>query len=103
MREMRWKGEGPRVRVVVFSKDRAFQLGQYLRTLLARSRGATLDVHVLFRAASSVDEQKGTARDFEESYARVQAAFPTVSFECETDFALQVTSTTGRCAGGLWT
>jgi hypothetical protein len=78
-------GCGARVRVIVFSKDRAFQLGQYLRTLLAKSRGATLDVHVLFH----VNDKTGT-RDFEESYARVQDAFPTVSFERETDFAKQL-------------
>lgn len=79
----------PSVRVIVFSKDRAFQLGQYLRTLYAWSSGATLDVHVLYRVDSPACSAP-EARDFAASYARVQAAFPGVHFVREIDFAAQL-------------
>lgn len=84
----------PSVRVIVFSKDRAFQLGQYLRTLFASSRGATLDVHVLFRTDPPAN---GRARDFAASYARVQAAFPAVNFVREDNFAVQVVLPVPSC------
>jgi len=76
--------------VIVFSKDRAFQLGEYLRTLLAFGRGALLDIHVLYRAEP--DNSGCGRRDFVASYARVQAAFPSVNFVREVDFAAQVCS-----------
>ena len=79
----------PSVRVIVFSKDRAFQLWQYLRTLYAWSSGATLDVHVLYRVDSPACSAP-EARDFAASYARVQAAFPEVHFVREIDFAAQL-------------
>jgi hypothetical protein len=84
----------PCVRVIVFSKDRAFQLGQYLRTLFAKNRGASLDVHVLYRA----DSPEMEARDFVASYLRVQDAFPDVHFEREVDFATQVACILSFCA-----
>ncbi|KAJ1481183.1 hypothetical protein T484DRAFT_1808451 [Baffinella frigidus] len=72
------------VSVLVFSKDRPFQLGEYLRTLLLYSHGATLRVTVL--AAIS-------AR-FEASYAHLAEVFPEVDFWRETDFARQVEDNT---------
>ena len=79
-------GENATLRVIVFSKDRAFQLKQYLRTLLERSGGAAIDVHVLFR----VEPMQEGERDFAASYQSVQLAFPTVKFVREVDFAAQV-------------
>ncbi len=84
--QKRTRRRPPCVRVIVFSKDRAFQLGQYLRTLFAKNRGASLDVHVLYRA----DSPEMEARDFVASYLRVKDAFPKVHFEREVDFATQV-------------
>ena len=84
--QQRTRRRPPCVRVIVFSKDRAFQLGQYLRTLFAKNRGASLDVHVLYRA----DSPEMDARDFVASYLRVKDAFPDVHFEREVDFATQV-------------
>lgn len=78
------------MRVIVFSKDRAFQLGQYLRTLFAFCRGAELDVHVLYRADPAPQQGSAVRRDFAASYERVQAAFPSVHFVREVDFAAQV-------------
>ena len=84
--QQRTRRRPPCVRVIVFSKDRAFQLGQYLRTLFAKNRGASLDVHVLYRA----DSPEMEAQDFVASYLRVKDAFPEVHFEREVDFATQV-------------
>jgi hypothetical protein len=79
------------VRVIVFSKDRAFQLRQYLRSLFVKGRGATLDVHVLYRVDPPVSGRPA-GRDFAASYASVQAAFPAVNFVPEVDLAAQVRS-----------
>ena len=87
------------MRVIVFSKDRAFQLGQYLRTLFAFRRGAELDVHVLYRVEPAPQQGSAARRDFATSYERVQAAFPSVHF-CEADSARRPERPLGGRAGG---
>ena len=67
----------PTVRVVVFSKDRAFQLGEYLRTLDRYVVGAALETVVLFAATAP----------FAASYRELAARFPDVRFVDETRFA----------------
>ena len=63
----------PRVRAVVFSKDRAFQLRCLLRSL---ARAQPAEVFVLWRA-DSVTSAK--------AYASVQAEFPSHRFLCDGD------------------
>ena len=50
----------PSVWVIVFSKDRVFQ---YLRTLFDSSRGATLDMHVLFRTDPPATGTRDVTKD----------------------------------------
>ena len=63
----------PRVRAVVFSKDRAFQLRCLLRSL---ARAQPTEVFVLWRA----DGETST-----KAYASVQAEFPSHRFLCDGD------------------
>ena len=63
----------PRVRAVIFSKDRAFQLRCLLRSL-ARARPA--EVFVLWRADGDASKR---------AYASVQAEFPSHRFLCDGD------------------
>ena len=74
-----------RFHVIVFSKDRAFQLHEYLRTLKLHLRGSSgsgnssgyrLRVSVLYRAPP-------TGSHFEQSYYRVRALHPDVAFHAE--------------------
>ena len=63
----------PRVRAVVFSKDRAFQLRCLLRSL---ARAQPTEVFVLWRADSETSAK---------AYASVQAEFPSHRFLCDGD------------------
>jgi hypothetical protein len=69
------------VTVVVFSKDRPFQLGEYLRTLFQYSRGSLVPkVFVL----AHIHEDYGTG------YDKIMASFPEVTLMQETNFAQQL-------------
>jgi hypothetical protein len=63
----------PRVRAIVFSKDRAFQLRCLLRSL---ARAQPSDVVVLWRADGETSAK---------AYATVQAEFPRTRFLCDGD------------------
>ncbi|CAH0370698.1 unnamed protein product [Pelagomonas calceolata] len=63
----------PRVRAVVFSKDRAFQLRCHLRSL---ARAQPTEVFVLWRAEGDTSAK---------AYATVQAEFPSHRFLCDGD------------------
>ena len=63
----------PRVRAVVFSKDRAFQLRCLLRSL---ARAQPAEVFVLWRADGETSAK---------AYASVQAEFPSHRFLCDGD------------------
>ena len=68
------------ISVLVFSKDRPFQLGQYLRTLFHYSGDQDLKVSVLVRVQA----------DYEQGYKILAAKFPHVTFIRETDFGEQL-------------
>jgi len=70
------------VTVICFSKDRAFQLKEYLRTLLTYVTGPKLSVHVIWKASTT---------KFRESYQKLAEMFGTkVEFIEETDFVGQL-------------
>lgn len=68
------------ISVIVFSKDRPFQLGQYLRTLFRYTRNVLLKVCVV----AKIQE------DYEEGYKRLAVLFPQVYFIRETNFSEHV-------------
>eukprot|EP00947_MAST-08B_sp_MAST-8B-sp1_P004417 g4417.t1 len=71
-----------RVSACIFSKDRAFQLGELLRTLEAsRPDNIAIDVTVLF----AVSQPR-----FQDSYRALAAAWPSVTFLEEGDFQAQL-------------
>ena len=69
------------VTVICFSKDRAFQLKEYLRTLFAYIKNVTLNVKVLWTTST---------QQFHESYVQLQQKFPEVQFIEENNFASQL-------------
>ena len=68
------------ITILVFSKDRPYQLGQYLRTLFRYSGDQLLNVSVLARIQS----------DYEEGYKTIAAKFPQVTLIREADFGQQL-------------
>ncbi len=70
------------VTVIIFSKDRPFQLGEYLRTLFQYSRDSlgVLNVFVL----AHIHE------DYATGYDKVAASFPQITLLRETNFAQQL-------------
>jgi hypothetical protein len=68
------------VRVICFSKDRPFQLKEYLRSLLSMSL-EPVDVSILYKDSDR----------FAQSYERVKSMFPTVHFVRQSSFFEQVT------------
>src|SRR5215467_4423978 len=67
------------VRVICFSKDRPFQLKEYLRSLLSMSLDP-VDVSILYKDSDR----------FAHSYERVRSMFPNVYFVRESSFFDQV-------------
>jgi hypothetical protein len=71
-----------RLTIICFSKDRAFQLKEYLRTLfMYAAKTVELKVHVLWTASTP---------EFNESYMTLSKQFEGVNFVCETNFAKQL-------------
>jgi hypothetical protein len=69
------------VTVIVFSKDRPFQLGEYLRTLFHYSHGeCNLKVFVLAHIQ----------KEYTTGYDKIESSFPSVTLLRETDFAQQL-------------
>jgi len=66
--------------VICFSKDRAFQLKEYLRSLLLYVHGPRLHVVVLYKATSA----------FVKSFKKLQEMFPQVEWIEEDCFANQL-------------
>jgi hypothetical protein len=73
----------PSIHMVCFSKDRAFQLGEFLRTFRQYAHLGDCEVSqsVLYRADES---------QFAKSYDKLKADFPRVNFVQETDFEVQL-------------
>lgn len=73
-----------KVTLICFSKDRAFQLKEYLRTLYLFAHFDpsvfTLTVNVLYKATAP----------FQKSYEKLKADYPQVNWVEETDFASQL-------------
>jgi hypothetical protein len=67
------------VRVICFSKDRPFQLKEYLRSLLSMSLDP-VDVSILYKDSDR----------YAQSYERVKSIFPTVHFVRQSSFFDQV-------------
>src|SRR5215471_10137688 len=75
------------VRVICFSKDRPFQLKEYLRSLLSMSLDP-VDVRILYKDSDR----------FAQSYERVKSMFPTVHFVRQSSFFDQVLElVSGEC------
>jgi len=72
------KAKSP-VRVICFSKDRPFQLKEYLRSLLSMSLDP-VDLSILYKNSDR----------FAQSYERVKLMFPTVHFVRQSSFFDQV-------------
>jgi hypothetical protein len=70
------------VTVIVFSKDRPFQLGEYLRTLFQYSCCDNLVLKVFVLA--NINE------DYATGYDKIVASFPQVTLVLEADFARQL-------------
>jgi hypothetical protein len=66
--------------VFIFSKDRPFQLGQYLRTLFRYSGDVLLKVSVI----------ANIQKEYEEGYKKIVDSFPQVLIVRETNFAEQL-------------
>lgn len=69
------------VTIICFSKDRTFQLKEYLRTLInALNSTISVNIHVLWTASP----------EFEGSYKSLISMFPDVTFHQEYDFSAQL-------------
>jgi len=76
----------PRVTVICFSKDRAFQMQEYARTLqsfvIDSSPSVAFDVHVIWKASTD---------KFSKSYLELSRRFASYSWVKEVDFVQQLT------------
>ena len=70
------------ISVIVFSKDRPFQLSEYLRTLQSYSQNVNLRISVLANIQP----------EFEEGYQLISEMYPDVDIVRETNFGVQLCS-----------
>eukprot|EP01127_Copromyxa_protea_P018000 TRINITY_DN5574_c0_g1_i1.p1 TRINITY_DN5574_c0_g1~~TRINITY_DN5574_c0_g1_i1.p1 ORF type:complete len:491 (+),score=67.85 TRINITY_DN5574_c0_g1_i1:589-2061(+) len=69
-----------KVTVICFSKDRAWQLKEWIRTLFLHVKNVELDVHVIYKAVGQ----------FVKSYQKVKEMYPSVNWVEETNFTSQL-------------